>query len=1703
MATTEMPPLVVVFAMGDVLREHLEHMTEEDRVMYWPREFVDCSPDAKRMAVILAELMEALRKKKYDKFLSILKADNDTALLKSNWQEEKQKLNRELQRDVVMTVGETESVITIRLDRYSDSKMTIRRAVLEHEHDQAPLEEAECRKLRTREVEELEPPYYPSQMFMADRIIDRIETILDHYHDGKTINDFTGFEFQIYTFNSLMLEQQTIKRLCEPKAECLPAEMFAESRASVVRKGKKLVKKYILSKDVDARHEELKEMAEKHPETLFLIVADEAHWGVTGADDRKDEDSANKSDSRHANEKLVNSWDHGKHPNVIVLLVSATPFNLLTDCTRLITDKFYARHKETGKIIMLEPSRGNRYFSGIEDVTTRVAPGSCRNLHHVKWSESFEDKLRRGVVAKVAQPRRDKLVWLCVEPSDQPGRFELCGTDDPEKADEFTLKGDPGKVIITTQNNSLTLGVLKSEGRSSQTGQMESGVYFMDAQTQSFYTEFKVDCRFGQDIFQLECEKFGNGEWFPVLFDGRRWKVGRAPPVRRISSLETTHPDYTFIIGSSRELEHDETNSTKEYLSLNYYYNTVRNGEQKRLLRTDEQFNTMCNKLMNSNSFVEDDILAAEYSFYILIAKDIQEMDSKIAQYRKRRGSERTIKETVQHYLQKLEKKHGDFLRQLEEQQTNFKHFRPILPAVFTAVVEYLRNEARIEFNKQLKARKRTNPNEWCLALLRLVVYGKLESEFEMKCLEVTSNYPQLSDVLAHESETFAIVKDLLSATDDGKGLHGHMKVIRISGHKEKKRGRQPGIETRTQAGNRLYATLCLARQAAAGSGSYLFEVLRDYGNYRFRDQMKDIDDPDESTSVERIRQVLQPKCCQHCDPKTFESCLCENYERNQPSLRCKHCSHLHKDIVEYKDLHRLPCILILDRKGRIGDTFPPSFNVMDLRLKYKTKPVYLSTVMQDIGRLCRYEVKNDSKDLPYALVGPSLHEILQGSQRDSGTFFGIVRLEGAKLDRHVSEVQGGIPNEGPGDQPRSTNARTSRFDEQLVKKHHNRLLLEAEPQVGKTGVYLNVISKMRKRILRNEEDAEEIVFEYDSEDETEHQQKEGKNLSFDAQDWQYPYWKEMTRSPCLQKRVGACKYDRVYGPYEYGRKPQALKSGNQAERRRGIPIPSTSENAFKAFSFRAHSSCVSCMRATPQKVSNITVAGQEVRISVPYSGRFGPVFDRLHLNADTSLDDSLPVNANTSSQVPRASLSGKPHRKKLSSWIFMPSYHRMIDGNLNLAHTMVDQQGNRVDFVQVVVVRAEEFRVYCEHWQSTHAILQLPSTLKLGNKEANAKEGGVGFARLFIQLFAEEYHLKHIFVLDDNIPLLYEVQKEQQAGKEVIVRKNGNIELVNTSMYNVLSRMESLTTDKDSSPKPAATFDPYDKHNAKEAVHLCNDAETGLCAQHNFTGPYSRYAVTGIMKSRPTIRKMVKPFKRTHVFSLVLLNIEALKQKEIRYKPWSVYEDCNLNNDCDEKGLWVCKYRKFIMTKNHLKTWMPRVYVWPSGESLERMGQKDAAGGWVDPLLQWLKSNAPPKRLDLIPVLRPEEEARVLGEQLTDLTAKIRQIPGGKHLCLVLQKLKQYPSVSACFVLQQFFLLMKSVGGFQKHSLFIPTDLCQEQRILSRENFQEKLVKPCFGEVDFEVITSHNIQEYKVPVVLLYVEGKCECFQVCMSSHS
>ncbi len=47
---------------------------------------------------------------------------------------------------------------------------------------------------------------------------------------------------------------------------------------------------------------------------------------------------------------------------------------------------------------------------------------------------------------------------------------------------------------------------------------------------------------------------------------------------------------------------------------------------------------------------------------------------------------------------------------------------------------------------------------------------------------------------------------------------------------------------------------------------------------------------------------------------------------------------------LSYEDLLGVPCVLILCEKGRMGDTFPHTFDCLDMRLRYATSCLHLES---------------------------------------------------------------------------------------------------------------------------------------------------------------------------------------------------------------------------------------------------------------------------------------------------------------------------------------------------------------------------------------------------------------------------------------------------------------------------------------------------------------------------------------------------------------------------------------------------------------------------------------------------------------------------------------------------------------------------------------------------------------------------------------
>ena len=169
------------------------------------------------------------------------------------------------------------------------------------------------------EVQEANPEkpcYYPSQIEMATILKKRIDTIMWHYHNIAKLSDaFDDVEFAVYTARYRMLSDQTEKRICHPDAGVLSKQ---ELKSRKEWNGKKRMFMYVRSAETDMHFEQLRKNVQEKPRTLFIIIADECHWGITKDKDQKPS----------AHNLFINEWCKENSPrNVIVVQISATPFN--------------------------------------------------------------------------------------------------------------------------------------------------------------------------------------------------------------------------------------------------------------------------------------------------------------------------------------------------------------------------------------------------------------------------------------------------------------------------------------------------------------------------------------------------------------------------------------------------------------------------------------------------------------------------------------------------------------------------------------------------------------------------------------------------------------------------------------------------------------------------------------------------------------------------------------------------------------------------------------------------------------------------------------------------------------------------------------------------------------------------------------------------------------------------------------------------------------------------------------------------------------------------------------------------------------------------------------------------------------------------------------------------------------------------------
>lgn len=306
---------------------------------------------------------------------------------------------------------------------------------------------------------------------------------------------------------------------------------------------------------------------------------------------------------------------------------------------------------------------------------------------------------------------------------------------------------------------------------------------------------------------------------------------------------------------------------------------------------------------------------------------------------------------------------------------------------------------------------------------------------------------------------------------------------------------------------------------------------------------------------------------------------------------------------------------------------------------------------------------------------------------------------------------------------------------------------------------------------------------------------------------WKVPHWKDMNNDT-LKTKIPNSKYARSYGPYEYGKQPKLLPQSKQRcqDQEQSNSTPSSQRKyslinqQFRSLTYDINhiKDCELCSKQPEVVEHQFNFSRNDydvnVRLSVPTLPQYLPVFRKLripgydtgnHLQSDTGEDE----------------IDGQI----LESWIFTPTHNRYSTGNLNLNHTMVNDEGVHCSYVHVLVVRPEQYNIYRTYFKNSHCIIQLPHSIE--SAKYNCKDGGVGFARYFIQILADELKLPTYFMLDDNIPAIIDITKNW-------IDSNGKYQLARVPFFQVFSAIENQLLNR--CERPNVKLMPYDTQSSE-----------------------------------------------------------------------------------------------------------------------------------------------------------------------------------------------------------------------------------------------------------------------------------------------
>ena len=1162
-------------------------------------------------------------------------------------------------------------------------------------------------------------------------------------------------------------------------------------------------------KNVDRKKEIEDQQNDRH---LTVVICDEAHFGATGKTDDQDRETPYSL--------LLNHYNSEDFPRVIVIMVTATPWSLLTTYSRIELTKVFRNHD--GNLEKIPKNTLSVLENGI-------------SLNRITWNETLQATLFHGKSYRLMILQENlNYEWLetCTRQSEDAGvEFfpEVSRTMSNAKPTcHFKICGDMSKYVristmIEGKEHFLTV-----------CGKNLNLMDFREKHTQ----EFCISFLYGNDIFTLR----------PKL-DKKSKIVGLLPGQKRLRLLDSRLGDASVKLPDCYEaplnssfLMFPETDDVIHYLSLNRIINSVRFPEDQKLLRVDDQFTELLNSWEDKHS--EVDVQISDYCLAILLRKHLIPL-AKVKS---------TTIEDHEKRMQLAIKSIADFVRIIDD--FSFDP-RPITKESFTKYLKICRQIVDPDTG-----------DESVLPYHMVFVY------------DVLTEYLGRSDVLYHDQNishisfsnrkfkdvfaaTSLIIDEILKPYNDEK-TSGHLAIIRVNTIRD---------------ANRFKQSLCIARFVAK---LHKLEVIQDYGDKttltRLERAMQRAERDAKIFGRESllIKRRIQTEKCQKVNSKGRRLCECEDYQPlDEESLTCVFCKHIHKEFSGYEDLLGLPAILLLVQNGKMGDTFPKeSFRILDDRINNwnKVGKVYLTTFAQEKGRLCRYTSLN--KDQPIAFIGAGLYEQLKNGLKKDATYYRSF-VDRGQIDLHLTFDKNGqlVPKDGHTD---------SRIDHDLPRDNH--YMVSAEPQCGKTTAFLDVISMLSNRI------AGENYIEYDDDDDTSDEEESDEYPEYHEFEARIPYWKDLI-GKSVPKTTTPAKYTRFTGPfvYESDMKGPILpdfkaKVKTENQRRKKDPEPN-----HDLLTYNWRHSCQLCNNEVVAKKYTFAISefvkDKRLRITFP---------DKPHYHVIT-----------------------KPSGEPEVPTIMTPSFDAARHARLNYTH-LFRTGGNQVaPFLHFVFVRSYEFEEYSAFWRHQVAIVELPKTMN--DIEENVEQGGIGYARRFIQRFAYRFNFNQFYFADDTI--IY-FQKGKVGRNGMVLRDSQNyIKMVPASLIEITNGIKEIGS-ADTFVPNCIEFEAHENFSQSRKIQA-------------YSGPKSGFGIIGLRKYRLK-RPQVNLFNKSHCQSFFyIVNNDSLVENNILFNPWQAWEDLCFSNDVDSKtDKHVAKLQFYEFRKIHGRDSL-KLYTWSENEKV------------------------------------------------------------------------------------------------------------------------------------------------------------------------